>query len=608
MSKQQIFSDFPAITKQQWMDKVIQDLKGADFSKKLVWNTYEGFSVDPFYTEEDVLPLADFTAFVKSVQPLNVQWINYAEVSTGSAQQQKLQAERCIQQGADGLIFSIDRATNFLFDEILASVDPTVVHISFVLSEPDPDFIAAYFKYLEKRRVSLGAIHGFCDADILEKWITGETKIQTSTIQSLARQLQLTKKATGFRGLTVRSNTFVDAGGNVTQELAFLLNKVVAYTDLLSDAGLSPKEIFSEVHLRTAINGDYFFEIAKLRSLRALYATLINHYSLDQVKATILSVSSIWSKSRYDAHTNMLRNTTEAMAAVTGGCDGLLIKPHTNTSSTPDEFNVRMALNVSNILKAESYFDQVSDAAGGAYYIEVLTHKLYENALNLFKEVEQEGGFVKAFEQNKVQLRIASVRDKKLQDIHTRKQVYVGINQYANPAETLPVAVTDEHKENDHVLVAQHATRSFEILRQRTQQFANGHGKVPEIFLLAFGNLAMRKARVAFSQNFFAAAGFSSAEHFHENPLTGIQPALSSDSQVIVLCASDDDYTLHAEACVKAFRKNNSNKILVLAGYPPMLVESLQAAGLDYFIHIKSNAVEVLSVIQDRIFAPTEKN
>ena len=53
-SKEKLFSDFPPVSTQEWMDKITVDLKGADFEKKLVWKTNEGFKVKPFYRQEDL--------------------------------------------------------------------------------------------------------------------------------------------------------------------------------------------------------------------------------------------------------------------------------------------------------------------------------------------------------------------------------------------------------------------------------------------------------------------------------------------------------------------------------------------------------------------------
>jgi methylmalonyl-CoA mutase len=596
MSTKNLFAEFSPVTRQQWVEKAIQDLKGADFDKKLVWNTYEGFSIQPFYTAEDVEPLKAFTEFVRSVQKTSSAWINYVEIPSGTPAQQQAEAIHGIQQGAAGLLFTVDDPAAFRFDEVLTSIDPASVHISFSLGSPSAPFIQNYFSYLKSRNIDLASVRGFCEADILENHITGKSGL--TEFSALAKHVQAAAQAPAFSGLVIRSQSFADAGGNITQELAFTLNKFVQYISALTGEGLVAEQVIRQAYLQTAITGDYFPEIAKIRALRALVARIIHQYGVEPQLVPVLSTSSLWTKSRYDAYTNMLRNTTEAMSALAGGCDALLIRPH--VPGHPDSFSTRMALNVSNILKAESYFDQVADAAAGSYYVEVLTHQLYEHALGLFKEIEQAGGFIRAFEQDIIQQKIKTVRERKLLDVATRKQVYIGVNQYADLAEKLSGhdQVTEQ---NPRFLIPQRATRAFELLRSETEHISAQRGKPVRVYLLAFGNLAMRKARVAFSQNFFAAAGFLTEEHFHENSLDGISDGIRSEADILVLCASDDDYATHAESLTREFTKQETNKILVLAGYPPALVDTLRAAGLPHFIHLKSNAIEVLTTLQQQI-------
>ena len=52
-----LFSEFAPNTMQEWIDKVTVDLKGADFNKKLVWRTNEGFNVQPMYRLENMQDL-----------------------------------------------------------------------------------------------------------------------------------------------------------------------------------------------------------------------------------------------------------------------------------------------------------------------------------------------------------------------------------------------------------------------------------------------------------------------------------------------------------------------------------------------------------------------
>ena len=169
MSKQHIFSDFPPVSRQQWVEKAVQDLKGADFTKKLVWNTYEGFSVQPFYTAEDIQSIAEFTAFAQTVQRPESAWINYSEIPAGSSSVTKALAERSVQQGADGLLFIVNGSTGFKFEEVLSQIDLTALHVSFRLPTPDPEFVKSYLGYIGKR----GGLMQFMDLLIVMYWNSG---------------------------------------------------------------------------------------------------------------------------------------------------------------------------------------------------------------------------------------------------------------------------------------------------------------------------------------------------------------------------------------------------------------------------------------------------
>ncbi len=588
MSEKKLFAEFPPVTRQQWVDKAIQDLKGADFNKKLVWNTYEGFSVQPFYTAEDVEPIREFTEYVRSVQRSDAGWIAYAEVAAADTGKQAADVTEVLQQGTEGLYIEVNNPEEFAFSTVLAAVNPAAMHIAFKLSAPSADFVKAYFAYLESRQIDLTSVRGFVECDSLGQRITGT--ITSVDYSALAKQVQATEG--------IRTQEVCDAGGNMTQELAFAMNKLVQYAEGLTSKGLTVQQIFSNVMFQAGITGDFFFEIAKLRVLRALFTTVAAHYNIAYRPVYIFSMSSLWSKSLFDAYTNMLRNTTEGLSAVAGGCDALLIKPHNHRHET---FSNRMAVNISHILRAESYVDQVADVAEGSYYLEAITFALYENALNLFKEIESAGGYETAADQGIIQDKIKALRERKLQDVATRKQVYVGVNQYADPAEVLPFTELPADQKSG-ILTPQRATRAFEELRLHTLQLVKTTGKTAEVYLAAFGNLAMRKARVAFAQNFFAAAGFQTTEYYHENLLVGLPSITGSQAGIVVLCSSDEDYAQQAEEFAKTFRQQAKGKILVLAGYPPDQVDKLRAAGIDQFIHIRSNAVEVLIGLQQQVF------
>jgi methylmalonyl-CoA mutase len=597
-----LFEEFPPVPKQDWIEKAKADLKGADFDKKLVWNTYEGFAVQPFYTEEDLAAIQPFADAVAAVQKTQPGWIANVRITEREAAAINKKIEWAIRQGATGVVIDVSDPGSFDFNTALKSTDPSTLHIGFCLPAPSPAFVEKYFAYLSQRKVALTSVHGFCDANVFSHWLTTGTPPDFS---ALAAQLNLTSQAPHFYGLVLHGEPFVNAGGNSTQEIAFLLNQLTDSLEALQSAGLQPESLLREVYVHSAAGGDYFFEIAKLRALRLLLHNIQKVYTKQPVAIPVLVTNASWSKTIYDPNVNMLRNTTEAMAAVLGGCDALLIAPHDEAYETPTEFSARIALNISHLLQGEAYLDKVLDPAKGSYYIEAITKALAEQALALFKEIEQLGGFVQAAKSGLIQQHVEEVCKRKLADVATRKQTYVGVNQYVNIKEkniivSEPIAPAGTFR----LLQLMRATHAYEQLRTQTESYHKSTGHRPSVYLVSFGNLAMRKARASFSTHFFASAGFEvSRENFYENPLQAVDVVTAGPHDLVVLCSSDDDYATHAKTFAEAFRTSGTSKTLVLAGYPPALVDELKAAGIDLFIHVKSNVVDVISGLQKKFMA-----
>jgi len=143
----------------------------------------------------------------------------------------------------------------------------------------------------------------------------------------------------------------------------------------------------------------YLIEIAKIRAARLLFSNLLAAYGGKQDTVIFIhSVTTDWNKTLFDSHVNMLRLTTEAMAAVLGGCDSLLVKPYDFLlPGTGKLSRKRISRNIQHILKEESYLDKVVDPAAGSYYIESLTDSLVEHGWQLFLKTDETGGYVRAF-------------------------------------------------------------------------------------------------------------------------------------------------------------------------------------------------------------------
>jgi len=597
--KEKLFSVFDTVTKQQWKETAIADLKGADFDKRLVWKTDEGIAVQPFYTAEDLehIPVAAF----KNNHPTR-SWINYIEVVVADQQEANRFMQRMTSFGVTGILLDIRKPEGINFNILLRNIDPGKIELSFKLQWPSPELLQQYFTYLSVEGISLSAIRGFVQSDVLAQWsVTGTAP----DFKRLAEQLNITALAQNFKGLMFSSHAFVNAGAGVVQEAAFVLSKVTDTIEMLEQQGLATEKIITQIALHLAVSGDYFFEIAKLRAIRPVLASILHCYTPMAPYVPILSSNAVWSKSLYDSTVNMLRNTTEAMSAILGSCDAILVNPHDSTYKTPDEFSHRIALNVSNLLKEEAYFDKVADPVAGSYYIETITAKLAERILQLFKETEASGGYMECFKKGTIQEMISRERSKKEDEIGTRKKVYVGTNKYVDQGEKLAKSTTAITPPASlyPLLREQRATEQFECLRQKTLQYFEQTGKVPMVYLASFGALAMRNARAAFAAEFFATASFSVSEtFFFDNLEQAALESAASEAGIVVMCSADADYELHAQTFAENFKRRAPGKKLILAGYPTEIIAPLQQAGVDDFIHQKTNVVGFISALQKELF------
>jgi methylmalonyl-CoA mutase len=302
------------------------------------------------------------------------------------------------------------------------------------------------------------------------------------------------------------------------------------------------------------------------------------------------AVTSTWNQTVYDPYVNMLRGTTEAMSATLAGVHSLEVVPFNASYEEPTEFSKRIARNAELLLKHESHFDQVVDPAGGSYYIETLTKNIAEQAWKLFLEVEDKGGYVAAFKAGFVVEKVKASAAAKDKNITTRRQILLGANQYPNFTEVADAAVsadvvTREDKEN--VLTPYRGAMAFEAMRLHVDR----SGKEPKAFMLTCGSLSMARARAQFSCNFFACAGIRVQDNtFFKSVEEGVAAALEAKADIVVVCASDDDY---AEVAPKVKELLAGKAILVVAGAPACTPE-LEAQGITNFINVKSNVLETL--------------
>ena len=234
---------------------------------------------------------------------------------------------------------------------------------------------------------------------------------------------------TSYKSLTIQAHEYSDAGASITQELAFTSAQLSEYL------AKSPKLNPNNIQISMGVSTHYFFEIAKYRALRILWAQLLKAYNKESVSLSVRAQSSLRTTTLYDPHTNMLRNTSQCMSAAIGGANTININSFNALHAKEDDFGQRMSRNISLILKEEAHFNKVSDPSAGSYYIEHLTHKLSENAWKLFQEIEAKGGWLENVKTNAIQKMIQENAEQQEKDLQSGAKVLLGTNLYPNDEE-----------------------------------------------------------------------------------------------------------------------------------------------------------------------------
>ena len=603
--KAKLFAEFPPVSTEQWEAVITTDLKGADYERKLVWRTAEGFNVRPYYRAEN-LEGVDFLGseagefpYVRGTRKSN-DWAIHQTVSVTCPKAANEEALKLLNSGVNSLGFCFpEAATAEAIDTLLEGIYLPAVELTFCGKNfvPTADLIMAKVESLglEKDQVKINFIFDPIVKDLSTKGIycCGDAE-GTACYEAVAAMIKKTADYKYIRVVNVSGATFSNAGSTIVEELAFSLAAGHDYLVKLTEMGLPIDLVARKVRFTFAVTANYFMEIAKFRAARMLWANIVKGYNPEKecsCKMMAHAVTSTWNQTAYDPYVNMLRGTTEAMSATLGGVHSLEVLPFDYAFEQPTEFSKRIARNVELLLKHESHFDQVIDPAGGSYYIENLTKNIAEQAWKLFLEVEDKGGYVEAYKAGFIVDRVKASAAAKDKNIATRREILLGANQYPNFTEVADAAVSAETvtrpEAEGNVLTPYRGAMAFEAMRLGVDR----SGKEPKAFMLTCGNLAMARARAQFSCNFFACAGIRVQDNtFFHSIEEGVAAALEAKADIVVVCASDDDY---AEAAPKVKELLAGKAILVVAGAPACTPE-LEAQGINNFINVKSNVLETL--------------
>jgi methylmalonyl-CoA mutase len=542
-------AEFPPVSTAEWDEVVRKDLKGAAPKSKLFYRAEDLHGLEYLDSAPGEFP------YTRGTRAGN-QWKIREVVHDAAA------AHRALDAGADEICFVLADQN---IDEVLDALSNCAIHFEA------GQRAAEMLERLGRRPIDDGSV-------------------DYQPLGDMDRAVKFIRAAGGpqFRPVAIRADRrFTALGATTVQELAFALGEGVEIMAELTDRGLTPDEAAHALAFSFAIGSNYFMEIAKLRAARTLWARAIESFHPADAGAgrmTICARTSHSTKTIYDPYVNVLRATTEAMAAAIGGADSIQVGAFDRTYREPGEASRRLARNTQLILKQEALLDRSVDAAGGSYYLENLTDSCACETWALFQKVEAAGGYLKYLASGALDDDIATSRAERESAVGTRRIAIVGTNQYPNLQERMLPMIERED-------IAPRYARIFEEIRLTTERHAARTGHTPRFLLLEAGDVKMRKARSGFIANFFGCAGFEieTAE------------AITGDPDAIVLCSSDPEYAALAPRVIQELRAAGKSTPVIVAGNPVDSIEQLKQAGVADFVHVRSNAAEVLRGWQRRL-------
>jgi methylmalonyl-CoA mutase len=698
--------DFQPHTYEQWCDTVETQLKGAPFAK-LVKKTIEGIDISPMYFQKDLdnLPhknaFPGFSPYVRGISPSGAacrSWLVAQEIVYPDPFVTNEALKKDLKRGQTAVNIPLDWASKNALDPDQESVvgvgagglsvttfDDWKMALHDVLIDQIPVMIqggdsgiaitAMLMAYARSCEYQLSNIRGWIGIDPLGMMAqTGSVTTSLPVIYDEMAELirWANTNAPQLKTICVSGLPYHNSGGTAVCETAFMIATSVEYIKAMLSRGLTIDDICQSMVFQFAIGSDFFMEIAKLRSARLVWEKIVTAFGGNEQSRKMVAHArtSSYNKTKTDPYVNMLRVTTEAFSAISGGCDSLHVEPFDSLLGLPTAFSRRIARNVQIVLRDESHFKHPVDPAGGSWYVEDLTAQLAQKIWEQFQTIEKNGGMLASLESEQVQNHLNAKADERLKNISSRKTVFVGTNKYPNFTEKSPkvsvpdmkavaksraikvgqfkkkrdsaqlsaslekfqtvrkqkdsgwfeyaiqaaelgaslAEITQAMREKSESLVQvkplhlHRLAEPFEKLRYHTQEYAQKKGKAPSIFLANMGPIPQHKPRADFSTSFFQLAAFDILENKGFQDIDDAVNAFKdSNARIAVICSTDATYPDLVPELAKKIKALSTENIVIVAGYPKDHIQAFKEAGVDDFIHLKSNALAFLENLQQQM-------
>lgn len=435
-----LFAEFETPTYEDWVAAARASLRGKSL-ESLVTRSYEGIDIDPLPHAEraaDIMPRQ--YRYARGAGQRARPWLIANEIDIAEPGEFNAALQEALANGQTAITISDSLRLEQADDVRTALADIALERFPIFArsSGRAPEIYQLMLQALNKS--DLRRLRGSVGYDPLGAAVVSGS-MPADAFDALASHLQRVGAGSPQLGsISVDTSPYHAAGAHAVQELAIALATGVAYLRALGKHGLNAQMVACKMQVFMGIGENFFIEVAKFRAIRSLWGQVLRAFSVstpDQ-RLRLQARSGLRNKTRRDCHVNLLRLTSEALAAALGGVDGISLPAFDAPLGTSDAFSRRLSRNLQLILQEEAQLTRLIDPAGGAWHIEALTEQLARRAWARFQDIEAQGGMSAVLQTGAIQAEIAAVAEQRRHDLASGDAIQVGANAFVNDAESLP--------------------------------------------------------------------------------------------------------------------------------------------------------------------------
>ena len=448
-----------------------RELYEAKPEREALFSTMSGVDVDPLYTPDNVeiqydrdLGFPGVFPYTRGVYPSMYRgrlWTMRQFAGFGMAEETNARFRYLLEHGQTGLSTAFDMPTLMGYDsdhpkslgevgregvavdsledmELLFNGIPLdKVSTSMTINAPAAMLLGFYVCVADEQGVPHDRLRGTIQTDILKEYIAQKEwifppepsmRLCVDMIEFCAREVPQ------WHPVSISGYHIREAGSSAAQELAFTLADGFAYVEAALERGLDVDDFAPRLSFFFNAHIDFFEEIAKYRAARRIWAReLRDRYGAKSPRSWLMrfhAQTAGVSLTAQQPQVNIVRTALEALAAVMGGCQSLHTNSFDEALALPTEHAVKIALRTQQVIAHETGVANSIDPLGGSYFVEELTNRLEQEALDYFERIRELGGVIPAIKENFFQREIAEASFRFQREVEAGERVIVGVNRF----------------------------------------------------------------------------------------------------------------------------------------------------------------------------------